>query len=87
MPHPTTRRHGACRRRGRQKENYLVAHAQAHGHIVVTHETAGNSSKPIEIPDACSGLAVKRVTPFEMLRQVKARLVMKTFAHTDDLGD
>lgn len=55
---------------------YLVAHAIAHGHTVVTHEIASTSTKRIKIPDACIGLGVKCVTPFEMLRHERARFVL-----------
>ena len=37
---------------------YLVAHAFAHGHTVVTHEVPANSTKKIKIPDACIGLKI-----------------------------
>jgi hypothetical protein len=52
---------------------YLVAHALAHGHTVVTHEIASTSTKKIKIPDACIGLGIKCMTPFEMLRRKRAR--------------
>ena len=55
---------------------YLVAHALAHGQTVVTHEVASNSTKKIKIPDACIGLRIKCVTPFEMLRRERARFVL-----------
>ena len=45
---------------------YLVAHALAHGHTVVTHEVAAPSTKKIKIPNACIGVGVKCMTPFEM---------------------
>ena len=56
---------------------YLVAHALAHGHTVVTHEIASTSTKKIKIPDACSGLGIKCMTPFEMLRRERARFVLR----------
>lgn len=55
---------------------YLVAHALAHGHTVVTHETPSPSTKKIKIPNACIGVKVKVVTPFEMLRHERARFVL-----------
>ena len=55
---------------------YLVAHALAHGDIVVTHERASTSTKKIKIPEACIGLGVKCVTPFEMLRSSRARFIL-----------
>lgn len=55
---------------------YIVAHGLAHGDIVVTHEIPSTSRKRIKIPDACFGLGVRFVTPFEMLRRSKARFVL-----------
>ncbi len=55
---------------------YLVAHALAHGYTVVTHEIASASTKKIKIPNACIGLGVKCMTPFEMLRRERARFVL-----------
>ncbi len=55
---------------------YLVAHALAHGHTVVTHEKPDNSTKRIKIPVACIGLGIKCVTPYEMLRRERARFVL-----------
>ena len=55
---------------------YLVAHALAHGHTVVTHEIASTSTKRIKIPDACIGLGIKCMTPFEMLRRERACFVL-----------
>jgi len=55
---------------------YLVAHALAHRYIVVTHEIASTSTKKIKIPDACIGLGIKCVTPYEMLRSERARFVL-----------
>jgi hypothetical protein len=43
---------------------YLVAHALAHRHTVVTHEIASA---------ACIGLNIKFMTPYEMLRRERAR--------------
>jgi hypothetical protein len=57
---------------------YLVAHAHAGDHIVVTHEVPSGSLKKIKIPDACIGLGVKCMTPFEMLRTARARFVLPT---------
>jgi len=55
---------------------YLVAHALAHGHTVITHEIASTSTKKIKIPDACIGLSIKCMTPFGMLRSERARFVL-----------
>lgn len=55
---------------------YLVAQALAHSHTLVTHEIASTSTKRIKIPDACIGLSIKCMTPFEMLRHERARFVL-----------
>ncbi|MFA5089787.1 MAG: DUF4411 family protein [Candidatus Omnitrophota bacterium] len=55
---------------------YLVAHALAYGHTVVTHERAYNSTKKIGIPNVCIGLNIKFMTPYEMLRHERARFVL-----------
>lgn len=55
---------------------YLVSHAQAQGHIVVTHEKPSPSTNKIKVPDACIGLDVKCMTPFEMLRVERARFIL-----------
>lgn len=55
---------------------YLIAHALADGHVVVTHETPANSVKRIKIPNACIGLNLRFMTPYEMLRREHARFVL-----------
>lgn len=55
---------------------YLVAHALAHGHTVVTHEVPSLGVRKIKIPNACIGLGVKCMTPYEMLRVERARFVL-----------
>lgn len=55
---------------------YLVAHAHAEAHTVVTHEIPAASRRKIKIPDACIGLGIKFMTPFEMLRRERARFVL-----------
>jgi hypothetical protein len=55
---------------------YLIAHAHAHQHIVVTHEVVAHGTKKIKIPNACIDLGVKCMTPFEMLRLERARFVL-----------
>ena len=55
---------------------YLVAHALAHGHTVVTHEKAQPLARKIKIPNVCIGLKIKCVTPFEMLRLERARFIL-----------
>ncbi len=55
---------------------YVVAQALAGQHTVVTHEVPSASTRRIKIPDACIGLGIKCLTPFEMLRRERARFVM-----------
>jgi hypothetical protein len=55
---------------------YLVSQAHAGQHTVVTHEVPAASPRKIKIPDACIGLGIKCVTPYEMLRLERARFVL-----------
>jgi len=53
-----------------------VAQAHAQNHTVVTHEVVARSTKRIKIPNACLGLHVRYLSPFEMLRIERARFVI-----------
>lgn len=55
---------------------WLVAHAQAHGFVVVTHEVPSESVRKIKIPNACIGLGLPCISPYEMLRRERARFVL-----------
>ena len=55
---------------------YLVAQALAGGYTVVTHELPSTSTKRIKIPDACIGLGLRCVNPYEMLRRERAKFVL-----------
>jgi len=56
---------------------YLVAHAAAHGHTVVTHEIyQANARKRVLIPNACQALGVPYCSTFEMLRSRSVRLAL-----------
>lgn len=57
---------------------YLVSQALARGHTVVTHEKPENSVNRVKIPNVCLGLGVRVVSPFEMLRNERARFVLGT---------
>ncbi|MEW5704327.1 MAG: DUF4411 family protein [Pseudomonadota bacterium] len=57
---------------------WLVAHALAHGFTVVTHEVPADSTRKIKIPNACIGLSLTCVSPYEMLRRERARFVLGT---------
>ena len=56
--------------------DYLVAQAHAGKHTVVTHEVPTASVRKIKIPDACIGLDIKCMTPYEMLRRERARFIL-----------
>ncbi|MGA3028265.1 MAG: DUF4411 family protein [Bryobacteraceae bacterium] len=53
-----------------------MAQALAGQHTVVTHEVPSASIRKIKIPDACIGLGIRCMTPFEMLRRERARFVL-----------
>lgn len=55
---------------------YLIAHAHAHGHVVVTHEVPSDGVRQVKIPNVCIGMQTKCMTPFEMLRLERARFVL-----------
>jgi hypothetical protein len=55
---------------------YLVAHALAHAHTLVTHESPSNSTKKIKLPNVCLGLGIQCMSPFEMLRHEGARFLL-----------
>ena len=55
---------------------YLVAHARAGNHTIVTHEIPSASTRKIKIPDVCIGLGIKCMTPYEMLRRERARFIL-----------
>jgi hypothetical protein len=55
---------------------YLVAHALAEQYTVVTHEVAASSRKKVKIPNACAGVSIDSMTPFDMLRREGARFHM-----------
>jgi hypothetical protein len=59
---------------------YLVAHALAGGHTVVTQEKPSPSPNRIKIPDACVGLGVRFMAPWQMLRIERARFVLELAA-------
>ena len=59
-------------------DSWLVAHALVHDCIVVTHEVlANNKTSKIKIPNACIGLGVPCMNPYEMLRREQATFVLR----------
>jgi len=59
---------------------YLLAHALAGNHVVVSHEVPANSPARIKIPNACVGLGVRFMTPYQLLRIEQARFVLGAHA-------
>lgn len=55
---------------------FLISHALAHGYTVITHEIPSDSRKRVKIPNACIGLGIRFMTPYEMLRIERARFVL-----------
>ena len=55
---------------------WLVAHALAHDVTVVTHEVPADTIRKIKIPNACIGLGLHCMSPYEMLRRERARFVL-----------
>jgi hypothetical protein len=55
---------------------WLIAHALAHDFVVVTHEVPSDSTRKIKIPNACIGLGLSCISPYEMLRRERARFVL-----------
>ena len=55
---------------------WLVAHAVALECAVVTHEVPADTQHKVKIPNACIGLEVLCMTPFEMLTRERARFIL-----------
>ena len=55
---------------------YLLAHALAGSHVVVTHEVHSNSPVRIKIPNVCVGLNVPYMNTFQMLHRERAQFVL-----------
>lgn len=56
---------------------YLVAHALAHGHAVVTQEVPADTTRKVKIPNACIGVGVRSLNTFELLNRERARFVLE----------
>lgn len=55
---------------------WLVAHALAKQCTVVTHEVPADTVRKIKIPNACLGLRIPCINPYDMLRRERARFVL-----------
>lgn len=58
-------------------DSFLIAHAMAGGHTVVTHERISDGRKKIKIPNAAIANGVQVANPFQMLRAARARFVLR----------
>jgi len=56
---------------------YLIIYSLAFRYTLVTIEVPSNSLTKIKIPNACIDLKIPYTSPFEMLRQEKARFVLE----------
>ena len=56
---------------------WLIAHALAHDYAVVTHEVPAETVRKIKIPNACVGLNLHCMNPYEVLRREYAKFVLE----------
>lgn len=57
---------------------WLIAYCLAHEHTLVTHERPRPEAKRrVQIPDVCDALGVKWIGGFDLLRELKARFVLR----------
>jgi len=63
-------------------DSFLIAHAVAGGHTVVTHERISDSRRKIKIPNAAIANGVSVASPFQMLRVEGARFVLPGTVHS-----
>jgi Domain of unknown function (DUF4411) len=57
-------------------DSFLIAHALAGGHTVVSHEISRNVRKRIPIPNAAAALGVAHALPWRMLREENPQFVL-----------
>ena len=57
-------------------DSFLIGHALAANHIVVTNEVQSTRRTRIKIPNAASKMGVRSMAPFEMLRAEHVRFVL-----------
>ncbi len=56
--------------------DWLVALALSHDCAIVTREVPADTTSKIKIPNACIGLGLRCMSPYEMLRRERARFVL-----------
>ena len=57
-------------------DSFLIGHAVAGGHTVVTHEVISDGRRRIKIPNTAIANGVRHMNPFPMLRAEGARFVL-----------
>ena len=57
---------------------WLITHALAHNYTVVTHEIPADTVRKVKIPNACIGLGLRCINPYDMLRRESARFVLRS---------
>ena len=57
---------------------WLITHALAHNYTVVTHEVPADTIRKVKIPNACIGLGLRCISPYDMLRREGAKFVLHT---------
>lgn len=56
---------------------FLIAHAIAHKHTVITHETkVAEDSRKVKVPNVCDAFGVPWMHSFAMLKKEKARFIL-----------
>lgn len=64
----------------RVADSFLIGHAHAGGHTVVSHEVISDGRRRIKIPNAAIANGVRHLSPFRMLRAERARFVLDSTA-------
>lgn len=57
---------------------WIIATCKVHNFILVTKETYSDSKKKVKIPNICKKFGVRHIDEFEMIRELKAKFVLKT---------
>ena len=58
-------------------DSALIAGALARQWTVVTHETPADTRRKVKIPNACVGLGVNYINPYDMLRRERAKFILE----------
>ena len=58
-------------------DSALIASALARQWTVVTHETPADTRRKVKIPNACVGLGVNYINPYDMPRRERAKFILE----------